>query len=144
MMTVRMKRIRLVVGRADFENVLRELMSLACVEITEPDALPEGCQLQGQVKRVIVELSGFGANLDSIMLLGTQYTLVLTGWMAARSGPELAARMGNYVCAWEIVDPSPDESAAAPVKLRLPGLFGLFHRGGGKPFSPFQAKADEQ
>lgn len=136
MITAKMKRITLIIARSDFEIVLRGLMQLGCVEITSPDELLIDPELRTIVKREVYMLDKFHANLDSIVLLATQHTLLLTGWISARSEPELAAHLSKFICAWETEAPDPDESQNVPVKLMLPKLFKVFHKGGGNLFNP--------
>ncbi|MCL2125214.1 MAG: V-type ATP synthase subunit I [Oscillospiraceae bacterium] len=50
-------------------------------------------------------------------LLGTRYSVVLTGWATARSEPQLAEMLGKYSCAWEFTDPTPEEYEKVPVLL---------------------------
>ena len=50
-------------------------------------------------------------------LIGTQYALLLTGWLAAPAEPKLAAMLNKYTCAWELEDPTPDEYVNVPVEL---------------------------
>ena len=51
-------------------------------------------------------------------LLGTDYSLALTGWATAPSEPELYMVLSKYACAWELSDPSPEEYANVPVLLK--------------------------
>ena len=51
-------------------------------------------------------------------LLGTQYSLMLTGWVTAPSEPRLSDVLSKYICAWELSDPSPEEYASVPVLLK--------------------------
>ena len=51
-------------------------------------------------------------------LLGTQYSLFLTGWFVASSESELLVTLSKYICAWELSDPLPDEYGSVPVELK--------------------------
>ena len=51
-------------------------------------------------------------------LLGTEYSLLLTGWATAESEPELVDALSKYNCAWELSDPPPDEYKSVPVELK--------------------------
>jgi len=51
-------------------------------------------------------------------LLGTDYSLVLTGWITAASEPNLKTMLSKYSCAWELSDPNPDEYGNVPVLLK--------------------------
>ena len=143
MMTVKMKKIRLIIVREDLQRVLTELIRLGCVEVTDPEDLLENPLMNSLVEREIVNLDSYNANLDSIALLGTHSTMLLAGWLPARSEPELAAQLSKYLCAWEILSPSFEEQEKIPVKLRLPKLFGLLYRGEGKPFNPIRGQMVE-
>ena len=55
----KMKKLRLLVSRADKENVLRELMLLGCVEVSEPDELLEDPDLAELVARENAELDRY-------------------------------------------------------------------------------------
>ena len=134
MLTADMKKIRLIIARSDLEIVMREIVHLECVEIIAPDELLKDSEICNLVKREIVTLDKFQTNYDNIILLGTRHTYLLTGWITARSEPELTARLSKYICAWEIESPEPDENV--PVKLIWPKLFGFLYKGGGKPFNP--------
>jgi len=72
-------------------------------------------------------------------LLGTEYTLVLSGWIPAASEQALILKLSRYACAWEIADPLFDESDSIPVKLTGPKFLGRLHKDGGKPFEPMTA-----
>ena len=50
-------------------------------------------------------------------LLGTDYSLYLTGWVKAQSEEALLAVLSKYNCAWDLSDPSTDEYASVPVEL---------------------------
>ena len=51
-------------------------------------------------------------------LLGTQYSLMLTGWIPAVSEPELTAKLSGFDCAWELEEPSKEEYSKVPVSLK--------------------------
>ena len=51
-------------------------------------------------------------------LLGTEYSLVLTGWTTAPSESELGTVLSKYACAWELSDPTPEEYETVPVLLK--------------------------
>jgi len=57
-------------------------------------------------------------------LLGTQYSLMLTGWVPAQSEPELGAMLSKYAAAWEVEDPDPEEYPKVPVELKNNSLTG--------------------
>lgn len=47
MAIIKMKRLRLVAAKSQREEILRELMLLGCVEISQPEAIPEDHELAG-------------------------------------------------------------------------------------------------
>lgn len=128
--------IRLIVARKDFENILRGMIRLGCVEITKPYEDMKKLITSSHVEFETIDIAGYGANRDSITTLGTTYTLLLTGWITAKSEPEVAQLLLDHICSWEIVAPPPELMEAIPVKLKLPKFLSLFFIGGGKPFTP--------
>jgi len=69
-------------------------------------------------------------------LLGTDYTLILTGWTPAASENVLIQKLSQYTCAWQISDPSHGEGENVPIKLTGPKFLGKFNKDGGKQFQP--------
>ena len=51
-------------------------------------------------------------------LLGTDYSLLLTGWVPAASEPELLVVLSKFTSAWELSDPLPEEYSNVPVELK--------------------------
>ena len=51
-------------------------------------------------------------------LLGTRYSLLLTGWLPAPSEKAFSEKLKNYACAWELEDPLPEEYPKVPVELK--------------------------
>ncbi|NLH02216.1 MAG: V-type ATP synthase subunit I, partial [Clostridiales bacterium] len=51
-------------------------------------------------------------------LLCTDYTINFEGWVPARKEKKLADILSKFDCAWEVSEPSADEFADVPVKLR--------------------------
>jgi len=139
MITVKMNKIRLIAAHTDFENVLHELILLGCVEITDPDELFRNPELGGLTTREIVTLDRFNANRDSIAVHKTQYTVLLTGWIAVRSEVAFSEQMSKFICAWEFESPQPNERDSVPVKLRWPKLFKAFNKDGRKEFNPLRS-----
>jgi len=134
-----MKRVNLIIARIDLENVLQVLIDMSCVEASDPAEFAIGNDLGNMLNRELVELDKYNANQGSIALLGTQYTLAFFGWIPAQSEQELTSRLSEYICAWEIEDPSPDELDKVPVKLKWEKFLRLFYKGAGKPFSPLKS-----
>ena len=134
----KLKRLRLLAVRDEMENVLRELINLGCVDVYDPVDLLEDHEIISVATKEIVSIDQLCASRDSIAMLGTQYTLMLSGWMSARSEADLQTKLTNHLCAWEISDPTPDEADVAPVDLCCPGFFGKLRSGGRKQFSPLK------
>ena len=51
-------------------------------------------------------------------LMGTESTVLLTGWVPAEKEEELGRTLGKYDCAWETAEPTEDEYPDVPVKLK--------------------------
>ena len=51
-------------------------------------------------------------------LVDTATAFFLDGWIPAESEEQVAALLGNYTCAWETVEPAPEEYDQVPVKLK--------------------------
>ena len=51
-------------------------------------------------------------------LYGMDSTVALQGWMLARMQPDVEAALEKFDCAWEAVDPLPEEYPDVPIKLR--------------------------
>ena len=140
MPTSRMKKISLAAPRGDMENILRELILLGCVEVCDPEDLPDEPGFSNAVWREVIELEQYNASKERIALLGTQYTFILCGWLTTGSEPGLLARLSEYTCAWEVDELTPDELDLAPAKLSCPGFFRKMRLGGKKLFDPLRAK----
>ena len=136
MFKAKMKYIRLIIARKDFKNVLRALIRLGCVEVTKPYEDIIKLSPNALFDFETIDLVGYDANRDSITVLGTKYTYLLTGWIAAKSEQVVAQLLYDHICAWEIVAPPPELMDMLPVMLKLPRFLVVFYRGGGKPFVP--------
>jgi hypothetical protein len=141
MAKAKIKKMTLIVLRPDIEKVLGELIPLGCVEISEPLDPDMPSEPAAAIAPVMIELDGLNANLDSIAVLGTEYTLILSGWIASRSEPELLSKLAGYLCAWEIEAPTPDEYKNAPLIIKCPKFFGGLRSRGHKPFCPLKTAA---
>ena len=69
-------------------------------------------------------------------LIGTQRTVLMTGWVPAKAELELMLKMTGYVCAWDFSDPSPDEYESVPVMQKGSRLLSKFQKESGVPFRP--------
>jgi vacuolar-type H+-ATPase subunit I/STV1 len=135
-----MKKISLIISRSDIVNVLSELMDLECIEPTEPEVSMDPPELSDLIKHEVMELDGYEANMDSIVLLATQYTYVLTGWTPSQLEPDMASVLSGFACAWVLEDPYPYDYDDIPVLLKFPGLFGKLRSGGRRVFEPLARK----
>ena len=129
----------MIIFRADKDALFRELILLGCIDVSAPDKLLEGAELNALVDIETIELEQYRANREKLAAHGTDYTLLITGWLPSKSEPKLLDVLSKYVCAWDIQNPSPDEYNDIPVKLKWPKIFGIFYRESGKPFSPLAA-----
>jgi len=139
MLKIKMKKLEIIFLRGDAEALLREFVVLGCVMPDEPIDLSVDEELEGIVASDVVELGVYNANRDSIGALGTECTLLMTGWVPSPSESALSSVLSKYTCAWELRAPSPEEQDKAPVKLILPKITKRFYRGGGIDFSPLAA-----
>ena len=135
-----MKKLSLLSTREEMGNVMRELIHLGCVDVSEPDELAYGPELQDFLKLEEFMLDELSANRERLVLIGTQYTLLLTGWLTQRSAQILISRLPHYFCAWALEDPSPDEREIIPVELCCPGFFGKLRLAGRKRFAPLKSR----
>jgi len=131
-----MKKLSIIIARQDTENVIRELIRLGCVELSEPDILAGHPELEDAVTFEKYGLEHLNANKDAVLLLGTRHTQMLTGWVPARFTPALQAKLEEFICAWEISDLTQEEAEAAPVKLLCPGFFKKQRLAGRRLFDP--------
>jgi vacuolar-type H+-ATPase subunit I/STV1 len=131
-----MKKISLIVSHSDIVNVLSELMDLECIEPMEPEVTMDPPDLADLIKQEEMDLGGYEANMDSITLLATQYTYVLTGWTPSQLEQDLVSILSGFACAWVIEDPYPYDYDDIPVLLKYPGFFGKLRSGGRRVFEP--------
>ena len=52
------------------------------------------------------------------LLMGTDNTFYLQGWIPTHTEKELSSLLGGFTCAWETEDPAPDEYPEVPIKLK--------------------------
>ena len=135
-MAEKMKKFSLISAREAMESILRDLIDLGCIDVSEQTDLLGNIESSAGVARESYCLRELDANYENLEMLGTQHTLMLFGWAAASSETALKSKLNNHICAWEIDDPSPDESANAPVKLCCPFFFGKLRMGGHRSFAP--------
>jgi len=73
-------------------------------------------------------------------MLGTEYTLLFTGWIPAKSEHEIEQVLSNFVCAWEFYNPASDDDESIPVMQKSPGFIRKFQKGISKQFDPLEIK----
>ena len=135
-----MKKLNLIISHSDLVNVISELIELECIEPTEPEIMFDPPELESVVGREVLELENYDANFESIILLTTQYTYVLAGWLPTVFEGTLTAMLSKYTCAWEIKNLTSLEADSGPIMLKQPQLFAKMRSGGRRIFVPL-AKA---
>lgn len=90
---------------AQKSELTAEVTSLACHR-----AELKLCADRMSTKTVYAEAEG--------RLQGMESAVALQGWMLARMQPQVAQCLDKFDCAWEAVDPTPEEYPDVPVKLR--------------------------
>ena len=135
-----MRKISILITRADFEKFIRELILFGCVDIETSGDFP--CAgLESLAERESVELVQYGANREHLSMLGTDYTLLITGWIPAKSVQNLLTILSGYVHAWDVQEPAPDEPGEAPVKL-WPKFLAKFYKGSRRLYTPLANAGD--
>ena len=132
----KMKKINLIFARDELDPFLGELILLGVVDVLEPALLDEDPELSPAVRSEPVDLEHYGANRKTLTLLGTEYTLYLTGWFCEKSEDILVKMVAKHTCAWEIIDPTYEEQDSIPRKLLRPKFLHRFYKGSRKLFSP--------
>jgi len=138
MANTKVKMVRLIVARSEIDRFLKDLILLGCIEVFDPDYPPEEAVPAPFLRPVILDLDKLDANRDSLTLLGTEYTLILSGWLPARSEHALVTMLADYSCAWEIEAPTPENRESAPVVLSFPKFFGKLRLGGRRLLNPLE------
>jgi len=140
MSAAKMKKLRIIASREGMEGILRELIQLASVEVFEPLDLLEDNGLGSRLTREAIQITELGSNHDNLIMFGTSHTLILSGWIAARTVADLVSRLDNHLCAWELIDPEQEENADIPAIICCPGFFGKLRRRGRRQFSPLSKR----
>jgi len=134
-----MKKLSILVVREDLKNLLRELISLGLIQLTEPEEWHDASTPHGMVKREVIDITDYGANLDTLSALGTHFTIYFTGWIQSKSEPEMVKMLKNHTCAWCLGEPTPDEALLAPVELRFPQFLSKYRLAGRGLFAPLRS-----
>jgi len=135
-----MRKLSLIVSHLDIVNIISELIYLECLEPTEPIVTLDPPELTDLVRREVMDLEAYEANIDNIVLLATQYTYTIIGWVPSQFEPELSSVLSGFVCSWIFEDPPPDESEDIPVFIKHPQLFGKLRSGGRRVFEPLSKR----
>jgi len=130
------KKLSLIVSHSEIVDLISELMYLECLEPFEPELTLDPPELTDLVRREVMELDDYDANIASITLLATQYTYTLVGWLPEEYEYELTSLLSGYTCSWLIEDPFPYDYDNIPVLIKYPQLFGKLRSGGRKVFEP--------
>ena len=91
MAIVKMKKLKLLVSRADKESVLRDLMLLGCVEVSEPDEMLEDPGMTNLVTRESAELDRYRSDFAALargLDIASQYAPIKTAMFAQK--PEVS------------------------------------------------------
>jgi len=131
------KKLSIIVTREALEQFLDSFLILGYAEVSEAPDLPDSSDLHPFVKREFIDLSSFiCSDKDVLCVLGTKYTVFLTGWIPLRYESELISVCTECGCAWDISAPVASEIDFAPVELRFPWFFGKYRLAGRRSFSP--------
>jgi len=133
-----MRKLCLIVSHTDLVNALSALIDLGCVEPIEPEVTLEPAELTSFVKREVLALDSYDANKENIVLLTTQYTYTLVGWIPADFESKLESALSEFICAWSYEDPLPHEIDELPVYIKYPRVFGKLRSGVRKIFEPLE------
>ena len=135
-----MKRLSLIIAHSDIVNVISELIDLECVEPIEPELTLDPPELTDLLKREVMELEVYEANKENLVLLSTQYTYTLIGWIPDEFESDLASALSGFTCSWIVEDPFPYDYDDIPVYMKYPQLFGKLRSGGRRVFEPLSKK----
>ena len=136
-----LKKATLLFARSELDGILRDLIELGIIDVSEPMPVADDPELAGFLKDEVIDLGHCSASRSNITILGTVSSLYLTGWITAKSEKTLAEMASKYICAWEIEDPPPEELENVPIRLRRPKFLHRFYKGPAKLFSPLTYKA---
>ena len=135
-----MKKLSLIISHSDIVNVISELIDLECVEPIEPEMTLDPPEITDLLKREIMDLDAYEANKETLVLLKTQYTYTLIGWIPGEFEADLSSILSGFTCSWIIEDPFPYDYDDIPVYIKYPQLFGKFRSGGRRVFEPLSKK----
>jgi vacuolar-type H+-ATPase subunit I/STV1 len=136
MAITKMRKIRIIAPRKEVETVLREIVLLSCIEISDSEELLRDPELASLVTQETFELDSHSAYPVRIPMLATGSTVMFSGWLPSGDEPALTQVLSQYICSWETEDLAPEELDSAPVILKCPKFFGKLRLRGRKPFNP--------
>ena len=144
MLRTKMKKISMLIFRADFDKFINELILFGRVDLAAPGDSAGDAVLAEFLERENLDLKRFQTNQEYLTVFGTDYTLLLEGWIPSKSAQNLLTILSGYTHAWDIQDPAPDDLDNTPVEIR-PKFLMKFYKGARKPFSPlvFQDNSEE-
>lgn len=135
-----MRKVSLIISHSDIVNVISELMSLECVEPIEPEVVLDPPELTDLVRREVMELDDYDANLEALTVLTTQYTYTIVGWVPDVYESELAEMLSGFTCSFHFADPLPHEVDLLPAFIKYPQVFGRLRSSGRKVFEPLSKR----
>ena len=126
------------------ENIKKASARLSELSTEKEDLIAKITAETENITELLLSYDHIGTRIDRIKaaqkLQETEYTFLLTGWVAASSMTSLIPNLTKYDCAWEIDFPAPDEAKTVPIKTKnrflifIRKLLGL----GCKPFQPLE------
>ena len=132
------KRIALVFPIVKSPEIIRDIINLGCVDVSDVDDLLSAEGLDALVSREVYPIIEYDANRESVELLATKSTYTLIGWIPARCESVVKSMLSSHICAWELESPSPDEMANAPIDLIRPKLFNKLRSKNRRIISPLR------
>lgn len=73
-------------------------------------------------------------------MLGTDYTVILSGWIPLKSEPELTQKLSQYLCAWEFADPAPGDMENVPALHKGTKFLGRLQNDTRRQFKPLTVR----
>ena len=138
----KMKKLTVLVVREQSGEFIKQLISMGATQIIEAEDFPEDNELHTLAKRELIDLNKYHANRSSISVLGTKYTIMLTGWVPIKFESETRNMLSKFLCAWDLGDLTQSEADTAPVELPFKWFFGKYRLGGRKEFDPLVSSED--
>ena len=103
----------------NIDRVTQRLDEMAQEKLTISEELTALADCKNELKRAVDLLSVKIAKGEAAeQLLGTERAVVMTGWVPAEAEKALADTLSKYACAWDLSDPTEEETADVPVALK--------------------------